>query len=195
MFTGIIESLGVIKEVKSNGSNLTFWIESPLSHEFKVDQSVSHNGVCLTVEEIRGNQHRVTAIKETLEKTNLSNWKPGSRANLERSMTINSRLDGHLVQGHADGEAICIEKKNENGSWLYRFEFSSKFAPLIIEKGSICIDGISLTAFNVTENQFSVAIIPFTFEHTNIQFTEKGSTVNIEFDVLGKYVLRKLSVN
>ena len=195
MFTGIIESLGVIMEVNQNGSNITFWIQSPLSHEFKVDQSVSHNGVCLTVEEIRDDQHRVTAIKETLEKTNLSNWKPGSRTNLERSMTINSRLDGHLVQGHADGKAVCVEKNNENGSWLYRFEFSSSFAPLIIEKGSICIDGISLTAFDVTENQFSVAIIPFTFEHTNIQYTEKGSIVNIEFDVLGKYVLRKLSLN
>ena len=195
MFTGIIEAAGIAKEVTFNGSNRTFWIESPLSSEFKVDQSVSHSGVCLTVEEIKGSLHRVTAIDETLKKTNLDNWSIGSIINLERSLALNGRLDGHFVQGHIDTTGNCINKKEKNGSWEFEIEFPEKFADLIIEKGSICLNGISLTAFNVKKNRFKVAIIPFTFEHTNIRQTEIGDMVNLEFDMLGKYINRKMSLS
>ena len=195
MFTGIIEGAGIAKEVIFNGSNRTFWIESPLSPEFKVDQSVSHSGVCLTVEEIKGSLHRVTAIYETLKKTNLDNWSVGSIINLEQSLALNGRLDGHFVQGHIDSTGNCINKKEKKGSWEFEIEFPEKFAELIIEKGSICLNGISLTAFNVKKNRFTVAIIPFTFEHTNIRQTEIGDMVNIEFDMLGKYINRKMSLS
>lgn len=194
MFTGIVESSGIVKEVISNGSNRTFWIESPISHELKVDQSISHSGVCLTVEELNGKSHRVTAIKETQEKTNLGEWSEGTIVNLERSLQLGDRLDGHIVQGHVDAVAICISVIEKNGSWEYTFEFPKKFASLIIEKGSIAINGISLTAFNVKGKSFTVAIIPYTFEHTNINKVTKGSIVNIEFDMIGKYLLRKLSL-
>lgn len=194
MFTGIVESSGIVKEVISNGSNRTFWIESPISHELKVDQSVSHSGVCLTVEELNGNAHRVTAIKETLEKTNLGGWSAGTLVNLERSLQLGDRLDGHIVQGHIDAVAICKKMVEKDGSWEYTFEFPKKFASLIIEKGSIAINGISLTAFNVKRKIFTVAIIPYTFEHTNIKKVIKGSKVNLEFDMIGKYLLRKLSL-
>lgn len=194
MFTGIIESSGIVKEVINNGSNKTFWIESPISHELKVDQSVSHSGVCLTVEELNGNAHRVTAIKETLEKTNLGGWSAGTLVNLERSLQLGDRLDGHIVQGHIDAVAICKKMVEKDGSWEYTFEFPKKFASLLIEKGSIAINGISLTAFNVKRKIFTVAIIPYTFEHTNIKKVIKGSKVNLEFDMIGKYLLRKLSL-
>ncbi len=194
MFTGIVESSGIVKEVISNGSNRTFWIESPISHELKVDQSISHSGVCLTVEELNGKSHRVTAIKETQEKTNLGEWSEGTIVNLERSLQLGDRLDGHIVQGHVDAVAICKSVIEKNGSWEYTFEFPKKFASLIIEKGSIAINGISLTAFNVKGKSFTVAIIPYTFEHTNINKVTKGSIVNIEFDMIGKYLLRKLSL-
>jgi riboflavin synthase len=194
MFTGIVETIGTVKELIFNGSNKTFWVESPLSHELRVDQSVSHSGVCLTVEEIKGNMHRVTAIDETLQKTNIGAWKAGTAVNIERCLALNGRLDGHFVQGHVDATATCIHRKEKNGSWEFEFEFPAKFAELVIEKGSICINGISLTAFHVKKKKFTVAIIPYTFEHTNIQHIHSGDTVNIEFDMIGKYLLRRLSL-
>lgn len=194
MFTGIVESLGIIKEIATSGTNKTFWIESSLSSSFKIDQSVAHNGVCLTVEDVQGNLHRVTAVEETLNKTELNTWKPGTRINIERSLLPTNRLDGHFVQGHVDTTATCRKIKDRNGSHEYQFEFPKKFAELIIEKGSICINGISLTAFDVKKHSFKVAIIPYTFEHTGLQFLEEGDLVNLEFDMIGKYVLRKLSL-
>ena len=195
MFTGIVEAFGIIHSVETQGTNTTFWITSPLFTELKIDQSVSHNGVCLTVEEIKEAKHRVTAIEETLKKTNLAHWQKGTLVNLERCMTMNGRIDGHMVQGHVDTTATCIEKKDINGSWEFRFSFLKQFAALVIEKVSISLNGISLTIFNVDTTAFSVAIIPYTYEHTNIQQIEEGSTVNIEFDMIGKYVNRILSVS
>lgn len=194
MFTGIVEITGAVKKVISNGSNKTFWIESPLSSQLKLDQSVSHSGVCLTVEEIAGNRHRITAIDETLQKTNLACWNEGTIVNLERCLQLNDRLDGHLVQGHADTTGICIKRKEKKGSWEFEFEFPKKFAGLVIEKGSVCVNGISLTAFDVKKKSFRVAIIPYTFEHTNIREVQPGDTVNLEFDMIGKYLLRRLSL-
>jgi riboflavin synthase len=190
MFTGIIETIGVVKDLSINGSNRTFWIESALSPSFKVDQSVSHSGVCLTVEEVREHQHRVTAIDETLQKTNLGDWSAGSAVNIERCLSLGARLDGHFVQGHADTTGICVEKKEKKGSWEYEFSFPREFTTLIVEKGSICINGISLTAFDVKRKSFRVAIIPYTYEHTNIKDVKKNDRVNLEFDLLGKYIHR-----
>lgn len=190
MFTGIIETLGKIETVTVSGSNTTFTISSPISHELKVDQSVSHNGVCLTVEAVNGLLHQVTAIAETLAKTNLGALKPGNAVNLERCVPLNGRLDGHLVQGHVDSTATCQAVKVLDGSHEYRFSFPEQFAALVIEKGSICLNGISLTVFDVTRNEFSIAVIPYTYEHTNIKEIQEGSTVNIEFDMIGKYVSR-----
>lgn len=194
MFTGIIEAVGTVQSVEKQGTNATFWISSPISDELKVDQSVSHNGVCLTVEEVKAGIHRVTAIEETLKKTNLNTWQPGTLANLERCMTMNGRIDGHIVQGHVDTTATCITKKDTGGSWEFTFEFVREFAPLVIEKGSISLNGISLTVFNVDVSLFTVAIIPYTYTHTNIQLVSEGSTVNIEFDMIGKYVNRMLAL-
>ena len=195
MFTGIIEATGVVKDVIANGSNISFWVESPLSPEFKVDQSISHSGVCLTVEEIKGMAHRVTAIDETLKKTNLQNWVAGSLVNIERCLAINGRLDGHFVQGHVDTTGECLKRTEKDGSWEFVIGFPKKFAELIIEKGSICMNGISLTAFNVKKNRFTVAVIPYTFDHTNIKQLLKGDLVNLEFDLLGKYISRKISLS
>ena len=194
MFTGIIESTGIVKEIISNGSNKTFWIESSLSPELKVDQSISHSGVCLTVEEVNGNRHRVTAIDETLNKTDIGQWKENSLINIERCLPLNGRLDGHFVQGHVDTTGVCKKRKEKGGSWEFEFEFPATFAALVIEKGSICVNGISLTAFNVKKKNFTVAIIPYTFNHTNIHNIHKGDKVNLEFDLLGKYLLRRLSL-
>lgn len=194
MFTGIIETPGIVKNVIVNGSNRTFWIESPLSPEFKVDQSISHSGVCLTVEEIKGYLHRVTAIDETLQKTNLGDWDTGTLVNIERCLPLNGRLDGHFVQGHADTTGTCINRIEKNGSWEFEIEYPEKFAELIIEKGSICLNGISLTVFNIKKNSFMVAIIPYTFEHTNIKQIVIGDMVNLEFDMLGKYINRILKL-
>jgi len=194
MFTGIIESLGEVKEVIASGSNKIFWIESPISSDLKMDQSVCHNGVCLTVEEITENMHRVTAIKETLKKTNLGSCKKAGLVNLERSMLMNGRLDGHIVQGHTDTIAICIDRIEVNGSWEYQFEFPKEFGHLVIEKGSVCINGISLTVFDVKKKTFKVAIIPYTFEHTNIKSVRPGKKVNIEFDIIGKYISRNIQL-
>ncbi len=194
MFTGIVESTGVVKEVISNGSNKTFWIESTISGQFKVDQSINHSGVCLTVEDIKETSHRVTAIDETLQKTNLRSWKKETLVNLERCLKLNDRIDGHLVQGHVDTTGICTKRRERKGSWEFEFEFPKKFAALIIEKGSVCINGISLTTFNVKKKTFTVSIIPYTFEHTNIKEIQKGGTANLEFDMIGKYLLRRLSL-
>jgi riboflavin synthase len=194
MFTGIIETTGKIVAVEQRGNNKTFLVTSPISNELKTDQSVSHNGVCLTVEEVIDNQHTVTAVQETLIKTDMDSWKAGDTVNLERCLAFNGRLDGHVVQGHVDATAFCTARREMNGSWQFSFEFPAEFAPYVIEKGSISLNGISLTVFNVIRNGFDVAIIPYTFEHTNIQFIEPGSTVNLEFDVIGKYVQRYLSL-
>ena len=195
MFTGIIETQGVIKKIIGKGANKTFWVKSPISSKLKVDQSVSHDGVCLTVEETKGNQHRVTAIAETLGKTNLNAWNEGSVINLERCLKVNDRLDGHFVQGHVDTSATCIYKEEKEGSWEFRFQIPAAFGELIIEKGSIAINGISLTAFNVSNDSFDVAIIPYTYDHTNMNSIQVGQKVNIEFDMLGKYISRKLSLS
>jgi len=190
MFTGIIEAMGIITHIEELGTNKTFQVKSPLSSQLKVDQSLSHNGVCLTVEAVNGETHQVTAIAETLEKSNLGDCKPGDNMNLERCILMNGRLDGHLVQGHVDTTGILKEVQAVDGSWLFRFTFPEKFARLLIEKGSVCINGISLTAFNVTNNSLQVAIIPYTYQHTNIHTIESGARVNIEFDIVGKYLSR-----
>ena len=195
MFTGIIETIGVVKDLAINGSNRIFWIECPVSSEFKVDQSISHSGVCLTVEEIRGNLHRVTAIDETLQKTNMGQWEIGTSVNIERCLPINGRLDGHFVQGHVDTTGTCISRKEKDGSWEFAISFPPSFAALVIEKGSICVNGISLTAFDVNDHSFIVAIIPYTYDHTNINTVNPGSTVNLEFDLIGKYILRSLKTS
>ena len=195
MFTGIVETQGIVKKVIEKGTNRTFWIKSPISSKLKPDQSVAHDGACLTVEQVKGSQHRVTAIAETLSKTTLGDWQKGTTTNLERCLKINDRLDGHFVQGHVDALAVCIDKKERGGSWEFSFQLLSNFATLIIEKGSISINGISLTIFSETESTFDVAIIPYTFEHTNMNLVKPGQKVNIEFDMLGKYINRKLSLS
>ncbi len=191
MFTGIIEAVATIADVLPEGSNIHFIMESAIASELKVDQSVAHNGVCLTVVAISDNNYKVTAVAETLAKTTLGLWCKGDKINIERSLKIGDRLDGHFVQGHVDTTANCMEKETLEGSWLFRFSFPKEFAPLIIEKGSICINGVSLTAFNVGTNEFTVTIIPYTYGHTNFNTIAEGCDVNIEFDVLGKYLLRK----
>ena len=190
MFTGIIETIGKVTKVTSAGTNKSFWVESSLYPELKVDQSLAHNGVCLTIEELKDSLYRVTAVQETLEKTNIGEWQTSSLINLERSLLPSSRLDGHFVQGHVDGIGTCKKIKNREGSWELEFEFDKKFASLIIEKGSICVNGISLTAFNVGKDRLTVAIIPYTFEHTNLKHLNKNNLVNLEFDMIGKYILR-----
>ena len=195
MFTGIVETQGIVKNVVEKGTNKTFWIKSQISSKLKPDQSVAHDGVCLTVEEVKGTRHRVTAIAETLSRTTMADWQEDSSINLERCLKINGRLDGHFVQGHIDATAICIDKKEKEGSWEFSFQVLPEFSSLIIEKGSIAINGISLTIFNVTETTFTIAIIPYTFEHTNMNLLKPGQKVNIEFDMLGKYINRKLSLN
>lgn len=194
MFTGIIETTGKIEAIETHGSNKTFWISSPISKALKIDQSVSHDGVCLTVEEIVGGSHRVTAIDETIKKTNLGTWQAGGEVNIERCMQMNGRLDGHIVQGHVDTTGTCTGRADLQGSWEYRFQFPPQFAALVIEKGSISLNGTSLTVFNVTNDAFSVAIIPYTYNHTGIKHIYVGSIVNIEFDLVGKYVTRMLTL-
>ena len=195
MFTGIIETMATVKEIVAEGSNLHFTIDSPISHELKVDQSVAHNGVCLTVTNITDALYKVTAVAETLAKTNLGSWKAGDHVNIERALRVGDRLDGHFVQGHVDTTATCIKTETLDGSWLFQFRFPAEFAALIIEKGSICINGVSLTIFNVGRDEFTVTIIPYTFTHTNFNSLKAGDKVNIEFDVLGKYSQRRLDLN
>lgn len=192
MFTGIIEIIGKVVDLKLEAGNLDLTIQSPVSRELKIDQSVSHNGVCLTVVEVNNNHHRVTAINETLKKTNIGLLQIGDDINLERCTKVGERLDGHIVQGHVDQTGKCISVVEENGSWVYTFVYSPSRQNIVVEKGSICINGISLTAFNVKDNLFSVAIIPYTYEHTNIKQVVQDSLVNLEFDIIGKYVARMM---
>jgi len=191
LFTGIIESLGKIIQIEKEENNLHFWIECDFTHELKIDQSLAHNGVCLTVVEIKGNQYKVTAIDETLKKTNLGNLTTEKRVNLERCMRLNERLDGHIVQGHVDQTAVLTSVQNEEGSFLLSFEYNEKKSGNVtVEKGSICVNGISLTVVNSKVGGFSVAIIPYTWENTNLNELKIGDEVNLEFDIIGKYVQR-----
>ena len=190
MFTGIIETLGMIKEIEKDQENLNLTIESNITNELKIDQSVSHNGICLTVVKIDNNTYTVTAIKETINKTSIGTWKEGDIINLERAMKLGDRLDGHIVQGHVDQTGTCVAIKEANGSWFFTFEYDASLNNLTIEKGSITVNGTSLTVVNSEKNRFSVAIIPFTYEHTNFNSFEIGTIVNLEFDVIGKYVIR-----
>jgi riboflavin synthase len=194
MFTGIIETTGLVHAVNRNGSNIDFWIQSCITPSLKIDQSVAHNGVCLTVVEIAGDKYKVTAVDETLAKTDLGSWKEGAVINIERAMINGARLDGHFVQGHVDATITCIKREELDGSWLFQFKYPEQFAHLLIEKGSACLNGVSLTVFNVTRDTFTVTIIPYTYEHTNFHSIEQGSVLNIEFDVLGKYIARHLSL-
>ena len=194
MFTGIIESLGKVVSLENRKGNLELWITSPISSELKIDQSISHNGVCLTVVELLEGMHRVTAIEETLRKTNLSQLQTGDTVNLERCMPANGRFDGHIVQGHVDQTGECISMNEENGSWLFEFRYKPNPQNIIVEKGSICINGISLTAFDAVDDRFKVAIIPYTFDNTNINSVKPGTLVNLEFDIIGKYVARLLKM-
>jgi riboflavin synthase len=190
MFTGIIEDLGVVSNLKKEFNNLHISIKSNITAELKIDQSVAHNGVCLTVIAINNDEYTVTAIKETLDKTNLSTLKVSDKVNLERAMKLGDRLDGHIVQGHVDQTAVCTEIVENNGSWVFTFNYDASLNNITIEKGSITVNGTSLTVVNSKRNSFSVAIIPFTYEHTNFNTFEIGTEVNLEFDVLGKYVAK-----
>ncbi|WP_419698910.1 riboflavin synthase [Mucilaginibacter sp. NFX135] len=190
MFTGIIETLGKVTDLQQEQGNLHITVESAISHELKIDQSVAHNGVCLTVVALADGLHVVTAIEETLNKSSLGHLKVGEPVNLERCMQMNARLDGHIVQGHVDQTAVCTTFKELDGSWEYTFEYDASTGNVTVEKGSICVNGISLTVVNSRANSFSVAIIPYTFEHTNLHNVREGSVVNLEFDIIGKYVAR-----
>ncbi len=194
MFTGIIETLGTIKNIKREGSNYHFTIESSISSELKVDQSVSHNGVCLTVVAQDDQSHTVTAIEETLIRSNLGDLKNGDPINLERAMLPSSRLDGHIVQGHVDATGECIEVQEVDGSWYYKFRYAPSPEHLLVDKGSVCINGVSLTVVNPKDDYFSVAIIPYTYENTNFKAIKPGHTINLEFDIIGKYIGRYFEV-
>ena len=190
MFTGIIESMGELVKMEKEQNNIHFYIQSVLAQELKIDQSLAHDGVCLTVVDIQGDLYTVTAVHETLEKSVLGMWREGRKINLERAMKIGDRLDGHLVQGHVDQVGECINIGAQGGSWQFNFRFSPKNHNLLIDKGSLCINGTSLTVFNVSENSFSVAIIPYTYKHTNFHQLKPGDQVNLEFDMVGKYISR-----
>ncbi|WP_207533272.1 riboflavin synthase [Desertivirga arenae] len=193
MFTGIIETLGNVISADYDKGNLQLTIASPISSELKVDQSVAHNGICLTVVELGEGTHTVTAVEETLAKTNLGTIAKGDLVNLERCMQMNGRLDGHIVQGHVDQTAECIALNKLEGSWEYTFKYDTSKGNVTVEKGSICVNGISLTVVNSREDRFSVAIIPYTYEHTNLQHVKSGTVVNLEFDIIGKYVAKLMS--
>lgn len=192
MFTGIIESLGIIKNIAKDQGNLHLSISSSITSELKIDQSVAHNGICLTVVKIDGDTYTVTAIDETIQKTNIAQWKVGQKVNLERAMKLGDRLDGHLVQGHVDQTGICQNVEEKNGSWFFTFSYETGKGNITIEKGSITVNGVSLTVVNSSNGVFSVAIIPYTYEHTNFHQIKPEDTINLEFDVIGKY-LYKLS--
>ena len=194
MFTGIIETVGIIDSIVKDGTNVHFTIKSNISNELKVDQSVSHEGICLTVIDVQNDKHTVTAIKETIEKTNMVNWKKDASVNLERCTKLGGRMDGHIVQGHVDGIARCVKIIELDGSWIFTFKGDGQVNKLTVDKGSICINGVSLTIVNSKENQFSVAIIPYTFNNTTFNSIKKGSDVNIEFDIIGKYVSKLASL-
>lgn len=190
MFTGIIETLGTVQNIQKENENLHITLSSSITKELKIDQSVSHNGICLTVVHIKEDTYTVTAIKETIEKTNLSTWNIGDMVNLERAMKLGDRLDGHIVQGHVDQTGICKKIEDANGSFYFTFEYAKEQNNITIEKGSITVNGVSLTVVNSKENEFSVAIIPYTLEHTNFKNFKIGTKINLEFDVVGKYVAR-----
>ncbi|MDI5893883.1 riboflavin synthase [Flavobacterium algoritolerans] len=190
MFTGIIETLGTIQEIKKENSNVHITMNSSITSELQIDQSVAHNGICLTVVAINDTSYTVTAVDETIKKTNLGDWKIGDSVNLERAMKLGDRLDGHIVQGHVDQTGTCIIAEQTDGSWIYTFEYNEKLNNITIEKGSITVNGVSLTVVNSKKNEFSVAIIPYTYEHTNFKTFEVGTKINLEFDVIGKYVSR-----
>ncbi|THF49435.1 riboflavin synthase [Flavobacterium supellecticarium] len=190
MFTGIIETLGTIRNIRKENDNIHIQVQSSITNELKIDQSVSHNGVCLTVVAIDGDTYTVTAIKETLDKTNLGSWQTGDLINLERGMKLGDRLDGHIVQGHVDQTGICKSIQDANGSFYFTFEYDQQLRNITIEKGSITVNGVSLTVVNSKANEFSVAIIPYTMEHTNFKNFKVGTSINLEFDVIGKYVSR-----
>jgi riboflavin synthase len=193
MFTGIIETMGIVEEIRLNGSNKEFTISSAISNELKVDQSLAHNGVCLTVTAIENGKHHVTAIDETLLRSNLGALKMGESINLERAMSGLSRFDGHLVQGHVDTVGIVNSVLDKDGSWIFTFNFPEENKHLLVDKGSVCINGVSLTVINPTHNTFQVAIIPYTYEHTTFNHLNSGDPVNLEFDILGKYIARYAS--
>lgn len=190
MFTGIVEEIGKVIKLEKSGSNLNIIVKAKMTPELKIDQSISHNGVCMTVVSLNDEEYRVTAVKETLEKTNLGKLKPGDLINLERGMKLGDRLDGHIVQGHVDQTATCIAIKEADGSWEFTFEYDPEIGNMTIEKGSITVNGVSLTVVNSQKNKFSVAIIPYTYKHTTFHDLETGDMVNLEFDVIGKYVKR-----
>ena len=192
MFTGIVESVAEVIGIEEEGTNKTFTLKSAIATEFKIDQSISHNGVCLTVTAVEGDVYKVTAIEETLIKTNLNSVKQSDKLNLERCMPANGRFDGHIVQGHVDQTAVCIKKENRDGSWLFDFRYDAGLGNITVEKGSICINGVSLTVFNSENDTFRVAIIPYTYSFTNFSALNEGDTVNLEFDILGKYIKRIL---
>jgi riboflavin synthase len=195
MFTGIIETIGIIKDIQQEQENLHLTIESKITNELKIDQSVAHNGICLTVVEINDQQYKVTAIKETIEKTTIGKWKTNDAVNIERAMILGSRLDGHIVQGHVDQTGFCKDIKEADGSWYFTFDYDSTLSNITIEKGSITVNGTSLTVVNSKLNEFSVAIIPFTYENTVFSTIKIGDSVNLEFDVIGKYVKRLADLN
>lgn len=190
MFTGIVEDIGIVQKIEKENENVHFTLSCSFTNELKIDQSVAHNGCCLTVVHIDGNQYTVTAIQETMVKTNLGDWKEGAKVNLERCMTLGGRLDGHIVQGHVDSTATCVEVEDQGGSWKYTFEYSSD--DVTVEKGSITVNGTSLTVVDSEDTRFSVCIIPFTYEHTNFHTLKVGDRINLEFDILGKYVSKLL---
>lgn len=190
MFTGIVEAIGIVKRIEKESSNLRLTVQAPFTTELKIDQSISHNGACLTVTNIHGKEYDVTAIEETLLKTNLDTLKQGDEINLERCLKLGDRLDGHLVQGHVDETAVCKKIEDKNGSWIFTFEYHSSSSNITVEKGSVCVNGVSLTVAESGKNWFSVAIIPYTFEHTNFHSLKTGSAVNLEFDLVGKYIAR-----
>lgn len=192
MFSGIIESIGIVTNIRDEGTNLHLTIQSGISKDAYIDQSISHNGVCLTVVAIDGDQHTVTAIDETLRKSNLGQLKLGDTVNLERAMTAGQRLDGHFVQGHVDTTAICTAKESQDGSWIFRFKTSPEFDNLLVEKGSVCINGISLTLIDAESSDFSIGVTPYTYAHTNLSNIQPGDIVNLEFDILGKYIQKYL---
>ncbi|MCB0643910.1 MAG: riboflavin synthase [Phaeodactylibacter sp.] len=194
MFTGIIEALGTVRHIEKEGTNLHFTIASSISNLLKIDQSLAHDGVCLTVVAQDRETHTVTAIDETLQRSNLQNWKSGSVINLERAMQMNGRLDGHIVQGHVDTTGRCTDIAEVDGSWYYTFSYARHPHHLLVDKGSICVNGVSLTVVNPTLDSFSVAIIPYTIAHTNFQHLQPGSMVNLEFDIIGKYIGRYFEV-
>lgn len=195
MFTGIVETLGIISDIKKDQENIHLTIQTNIAHELKIDQSVAHNGVCLTVVELFEDKHVVTAIKETLDKTTLGLWQVGEKVNIERAMKLGDRLDGHIVQGHVDQTAICTNIEDKDGSWEFTFEYDSALNNITIEKGSITVNGTSLTVVNSKKDNFSVAIIPYTYDNTIFHTFEIGTKVNLEFDVVGKYIARMYELN